>query len=268
MNDTTPSTSFWWGQYNLGSNQNKKWCIGPLALIVRCLNGEWQVGYERQENTEVCESSWSTSDTDQPPESLEEYARYIFRETTGLLTITPQLADRAVVTRPLSPFSLIAGEEATIYISSPIWLSLSVGQSNKKLDEIGIQRPSDTWFGPSPREGELCYASSTHCRLSLDELPLRTHRAITPLVIQNQADSTLLVERINLPAPMLPLFSSDDGQLWTPKVTLTREKDGDMAALIIDTLPPEEATGATQLNKPRKSTSGSVLIRAFNAVFS
>jgi len=268
MSNTTQSPAYWWGQHNLGFNQNKKWRIGPLTLVVRCLTDEWQVAYERDIESSADEGLWNIGDTDQSPDSFKDYARYIFRETTGVLSITPQLADRPVVTRPLTPFSLIAGEQATVYISSPIWLTLAVAQSNKKLGEIGIQRPSDTWFGPSTLEGELCYASNTHCRLSLDELPIRVHRAITPLVIRNQADSTLLVERLNLPAPLLPLFGADDGQLWTPKISLTRERDGDMAALKIDTHPPIEATGAKLLNSPRKTSSNSVLIRAFNAVFS
>ena len=136
------------------------------------------------------------------------------------------------------------------------------------LQSIAIQRLSDTWFGPSTLEGELCYASTTHCRLNVKELPQRTHRVITPVLIRNQANTTLLLERLNLPTPLLPLYCSSSGQLWTPQVTLTREKDGDQAELIIDNKPPVEAGQLLKLNEARDIADNGVLFRAFNTVFS
>jgi len=265
--DTQPLSS-WWGSFNFNSGQNKQWHIGPLTLIVRCLDGEWQVAHEIADDFDDIDASWQTTDTDLMPETLDTNSRYIFRQTSGLLSITPLLADRAIISRPITPFNLTAGEEVTLYVSSPVWLELSVGSSAKKLQEVAIQRPSDTWFGPSTREGELCYASSTHCRLNLEDLPQRPHRAITPVLIRNQADTTLSVERLNVPAPLLPLYAAANGQLWTSKISLIREKDGDMAELQIDNTSPLEAKAAEQLSKPRQTASGSALIRAFNTVFS
>ena len=257
----------WWGNYSFDTGKSRQWHIGPLTLIVRHLNGEWQVAYQRGNDDN--NNAWDICDTDQLPENLDNNTRYVFRKATGKLSVQPLLADRPVISRPCIPFSLTAGEEVTLYVSSPLWLELTVGSSPPKiLGEIAIQRPSDTWFGPSTREGELCYASTTHGRLSLDELPQRPHRAITPVFIRNQADTTLSVERLNVPAPQLPLYSSSSGQLWTPKITLTREKDGDLAALIIDNKAPKEVKQAVQLSKPRITVSSGALIRAFNTVFS
>lgn len=263
--DKPPS---WWGVFDQKNGQCRQCCVGPLRLIVRSLNGVWQVAYERQDDANEVNATWEVKDTDQLPESLENNSRYVFRKPSGLLTITPLLADRSIITRPHSPFSLTAGEDVTLYVSTPLWMELAVGTPKKVLEEIAIQRPSDTWFGPSTLEGELCYASTTHCRLNLDELPRRPHRAITPVYIRNQADTTLSVERLNVPAPLLALYAAENGQLWTPKITLIREKDGDMAELKIDNKPPEEAKQAVQLSKPRMTASGGALIRAFNAVFS
>ncbi len=271
--NTSPNTNpnnntYWWGEFTLGHHLSHEWHIGPLTLLTRCVPGEWQLAYSRNSEIDEQESGWSINETDQLPESGDNFARFVFKETKGILTTTPLLADRAVIARPHKPFHLTAGEEATLYLSSPLWLQLAAGTAKKKLTEIAMQRPSDTWFGPSTLEGELAYASTTHCRLNLDELPRRTHRAITPLNIRNQADSTLLVERLNLPAPLLPLYASQDGSLWTPKITLTREKDGDMAALKVDNTAPSEAGNTTRVSEPRQKSSGRVLIRAFNAVFS
>lgn len=263
---TPPS---WWGDFRLDNEQSRLWNIGPLTLIVRCMRGEWQIGHQRADDIVDSKGVWETMDTERLPESLDNNSRYVFRETTGRLNITPLLADRPIISRPYTPFYLTAGEEITVYVSSPLWIQLAVGPSpTKALEQIAIQRPSDTWFGPSTREGELCYATTTHCRLNLEDVPQRPHRAITPVFICNQADTTLAVERLNLPAPLLPLYVSSGGQPWTPKVTLIREKDGDMAELQIDDRPPAEARLATLLGEQREKADHSMLFRAFNAVFS
>jgi len=267
MNQNPISPSHWWGEFNLDTAQSYIWKIGPLTLVIRSLSGEWQLSYERSSDFVENENDWDVDVSNITPDQLSEFSRYVFRETSDLLTITPMLADRSVVSRPISPFNLTAGEEATLYVSSPLWLALGVGSSSKKLCEIGIQRPSDTWFGTSTREGELCYASSTHCHLNLENITPRSFRAVTPVVIRNQADSTLLIERLNLPAPLLPLYAEEDNRLWTSTVTLIRESDGDIAELIIDQQAPTEAQTAMLLSKPRKASSGNVLIRTFNSVF-
>ena len=267
MSTDANKTSGWWGSFKIDSGQSKQWRIGPLTLIVHRLNGDWRVGHQREENFDITNVTWEITDTALLPENLENNSRYILQDSTGILIITPRLADRPVIIRPHMPFNLAAGEKVTLYISSPLWMALSVGDSEKTLDEFAIQRPSDTWFGPSTLEGELCYASTTHCRLYLEELPQRAHRAITPVVINNLADTALSVERINLPAPLLQLYSSKNNQLWTPNISLVREKDGDMAALNIDKNPPKEAEDALQLSEARTSMDNGVLFRAFNAIF-
>jgi len=84
------------------------------------------------------------------------------------------------IARPLTPFNLVVDEKVRPHVSSPLWPELAAESANMVLPELAIQRPSDTSFGPSTREGELCCASATHCRLNIDELPQRPHRAITP----------------------------------------------------------------------------------------
>ena len=259
----------WWGDFKLDHDQSRQWQIGPLSLLIRHLNGEWQIAYERLDNYDNQTTSVEVSDTSQLPESLENNSRFIFRKTKGLLTISPLLADRPVIARPHIPFNLMAGEETTLYVSTPLWLELAIGSSPiKVLESIAIQRSSDTWFGPSTLEGELCYATKTHCRLNLADVSHRPHRAITPVLIKNKSDTMLAIERLKVPAPLLPVYSAAGGQLWTTGITLTREKDGDMAELQIDKNPPKEAKQASLLGRPRDDANSAILIRAFNTVFS
>lgn len=263
------SLPHWWGSFTFSLEQNIQWRIGPLTLIVRYRDGEWHIGHHRTETFEDLDVTWEVQSTDQLPDTLDNNSRYIFSQTVKQMIVTPRLADRPIISRPRIPFNLTAGEEVTLYVSSLLWLELALGTSpSTKLEEVAIQRPSDTWFGPSTLEGELCYASATHCRINLAELPQRAHRAITPVRIRNQADTTLTIERLNLPAPLLSIYACADGQLWTPRVTLTRGKDGDMAELLVDNKAPEEAKSPELVSRPRTTANVGVLIRAFNAVFS
>ena len=260
--------AIWWGEFKLHNQQTLQWRIGPLTLLVRNIADEWQIAYERademHENTLACE----ITETDLSPDTLANNSRYFIRDHSGILHLKPRLADRPIVSRPWQPFHLTAGEEVTLYVSSPLWIELAVGEKAEKLVEVAIQRPSDTWFGPSTREGELCYASRTSCRLDLAEVPWRPHRAITPVLIRNQADSLLSLERLSLPVPFLPVYSTVNGNLWTPTVILVREEDGDMAALKIEKHAPAEAGQATLVDEPRSRVSTGTLFRAFNALFS
>jgi len=259
----------WWGSFKLEIDENKEWQIGQLKLIVRRLINEWQIAHEPVDDLDRIDNGFEIRNTDQLPESLDNNSRYVLNNSTGQLIITPQLADRPIITRPHIPFNLTAGEEITLYVSSTLWLELAIGSTAKKvLTSIAIQRLSDTWFGPSTLEGEFCYASTTHCRLNFEDLPKRLHRAVTPVLIRNQSNTTLLLDRLNLPTPLLPLYASSTGQLWTPRITLTREKDGDLAELKIDNKPPKNKGQMKKINDAREEADSSVLFRAFSTVFS
>lgn len=263
IDSQTPSN--WWGISDFDIQQSRQFQIGPLTINIVRLNGEWVISHDYMNDTEITDSTKVARSSEK---NTLDSSRYVLADTSGQLSITPLLADRQIISRPITPFNLAAGEEVTLYISSPLWIDITVGESQrKKLKSLPSQRLSDTWFGPSTLEGELCYASNTHCRINLNELPYRPHRAITPVVIKNQADTTLFVERLNLPATLLHLYASADQQLWTPKVTLIREKDGDMASLKIDSEPPVEAQDAFKICESRENLSDGALYRAFNAIF-
>lgn len=255
----------WWGKFNVEQGRVLRWRIGPLTLWLRRLAREWQLAHvrgEEAENSQALEVGASESDWDAAaPVNLE---RFVFRQTAAAIELAPMLADRPVVTRPVMPFYLSGGEEATVYVSSPLWVRIAAG--GVLLKEIGTQRPSDTWFGPSTRVGEVCYASRTHCRLSADELPWRPYRAVTPLLIRNRNQQPLLIDRLNLPVGYLSLFTSEQGTLWTQTVTIRRDQGAD-AVMDVATAPPLEA-GATQLvSRPRSEPEKGGVIRAFTSLF-
>jgi len=255
----------WWGTVEFSEGFTKRWEIGPLTLWIRRLAEEWWIAFERDENKlqrltmapEYVDSDWMDH------ASLE---RYLTRHAQPLLHITPTLADRPVVTRPVIPFHLCAGEEATVYVSLPAWIRLDAGPLRLLLKEIAIQRLSDTWFGPSTLEGELCYASTTHCRQDLREVPLYPYRTITPVLIQNRSKQTLVLERLSLPVHFLSIYGSPENTLWTSMVSL-RWEHGATVSMEIEAQAPAQAGKAQILCGPRSEPEKGGVIRAVASLF-
>src|SRR5690606_5680646 len=111
--------------------------------------------------------------------------------------------------------------------------------------------PSDTWFGPSTREGELGYAARTNARLDLEQMRPRPSRAVTKVVVRNVGDDNLRIERLNLPVPQLSLFVNRQGLIWTNSITVERDRLGALAKVTTSRRPPEEAGNLKELTGAR-----------------
>ena len=260
----------WWGTYQLPENTQAICKVGPMLLCVQRFAKEWRIGY-RSSREEAFDEQGQQIVVGKPLtefDSQSSVTRFSARQTTDRLVLVPALADRAVVTRPEGAFFIPPGEETLLFVTTPLWARVEVGEPLRTLQEMPIFRPSDTWFGPSSLEGELCYASRTHGHTDLTKLSFRPHRAITPVSICNLSEEALLLERMNLPVPYLSLFSSENDYLWTQAVTFTREKGGDVVSLKFDKQPPREAVSPTLLSGPRKEADRNLIVRAFGALFS
>lgn len=259
------ATAPWWAPLQIPSGRTAVLHLGPLTLRLYRSGDEWLLGAVRAE--EVDEGSRAEVELAAGRPDIAAYERYVYRSAEGRAAFRPLLADRPVVIRPRQPVFVLPGEETTFYISTPVWVGVAVGETPVVLRELPVLRLSDTWFGPSTREGELCYAARTHARSGLDEVPLRAHRAVTPVRIQNRADTQLPVEKLSLPVPLLSVYGRQDGSLWTESVRLMRATDSDMAALKVEPGPPSYAAGAVLLGGPRGQPEKTGLVRAFSGLF-
>ena len=273
---SAPATP-WWGDDALPVQHMHHWRLGALQSWMMRAEHEWRIAWEvgRDPLNEAHEHegplpideahfSWKS-----PPPAYTLH-RYSMQNTAPAFALHPVLADRALVVRPEHPISIVPGEAITLFVSTPLWVRITVHESAQQLVEMPTVRLSDTWFGPSTREGELCYAARTTGRLHLDNVPRRLHRAITPLRIRNQARDTLLLERVQVPTPHLALYETDDAVLWTQALTLEREANrttSDPAAAVhIRSGAPPEAEGATRLTNPREPLRRNLFVSTFSAV--
>jgi hypothetical protein len=231
------------------------------------VRGRQEISVHYRENAEPRDARWfecPTSATLDGPGVVRN--RYAFAETPETVWVRPALADRAVVVYPEDPFHVTAGESITLFCSTPLWIRVEIGASRLALLETAIERPPDTWIGPSTREGELCYATHTAARLDRAAVSRHPHRALTELRIRNAASDTLRLERVNLAVPYLSVYAGRDGGVWTESVLLERTSSATMGRLQIGH--PPVPTEMEKITPPRLTGEPEgVLVRAFSALF-
>jgi hypothetical protein len=264
MNRDKPSPP-WWGKFDLQEGIGKRWQIGPLTLWVRRLAREWWIASRRSEkNGQIMEIA--ADELGEEWLSHNSFERYISSRAQPSLYLSPILADRPVVTRPVVPFHLCGGEQVTVYVHTPVWVRLEAGPDRQLLKEIATVRLSDTWFGSSTQQGELCYASRTHCRLDVREVPIRSYSAVTPVLIHNKVRGTLVLERLSLPVHYLSVYGTVEGGLWTQPVSMKWDEDNTVSLDIV-ARPPAEVGDARLLCGPHREAEKGGLVRAVAAFF-
>lgn len=265
----------WWGTFEIGEDEAGRWRVGPSTLWIYRSARSWHLVHMQSDqaldDAAEIDPPRAIGQTDLSLDALPDGAdltRFSFLKTDAHCSLVPVLADRAVVARPDIPLYILAGESVTMYVSTPLWMRVEVGSDARLLREIPSFRPSDTWFGPSTREGELCYSVQTLGRLRLEDLPRRLHRAITPIHIRNRGADPLHVERIQVPVQYLSLFEGEGHFLWTQSVTLDREALGEQAAVRFDeSAVPKEAGRTKRLRGPRLHVRTNMIVRTFGSLF-
>lgn len=256
------SAARWWGDFELAEDERRWWTLGPLLLGAERKRHEWRVGYQESPNGDA-----AVPETNRSVDELASGGRFVFANPGDAIRLIPALADRPVVTRPLSSLFVPPGEDSMLFVSSPVWVRIEAVDPGVELADVPVARPSDTWFGASTRAGELCYATRTHGRLQLENLPVQPYRAITPLEIVNESKSVLKLERVSLPVPYLTIYSSDSHDLWTQKVSMRCEGDAQLVSLRIKKRVPSQISGAELVAPARKEQESRVFIRALTSLF-
>ncbi|WP_428262630.1 hypothetical protein [Haliangium sp.] len=262
----TNTTNHWWGDFELPMNSVGRWQIGPTTLIIEHLDNEWRVDTEVEEDPQASELSVDIRPIGDDDAARTWSHRFAVTEPSDRGSLSALLADRPVVATPERSVTILAGGEATVYVGSPVWVQIGIGDPAKALLELPLHQPADTWFGPSPRVGELCYASRTHCRLRLEDLPQRPHRAITSVQVTNRGETPLVLNQLLLPVLNLALFATPEGLLWTQDVKLERD-DREMAPIELRKGQPRHAEDAICIAEPRLPLTDNPMVRAFSAIF-
>jgi len=264
--DAVAESRPWWGDYALPEGTNgMHWRIGPLHLQARWWPQEWRLAWYHEDDPldTAVNHSYMDEIEEVPDMSL---ARYALGKAPRRIRLTPRVADRSVVVRPDSPLYVPPGEETVIYVSTSVWVQIEAVDDQRiiPLGERPGYRPSDSFFGSNTREGEVCYASRSLARLRMEDVVQRPHRVLTPVTVRNKGEDELLIERINVPLPLLTLYASNTQQLWTQPLTMERGGDGREAALKLEEMRLPASMQVTRLSEPREMPGKQGLFRALD----
>lgn len=264
------SNNVWWGDFSFQPQETKCWSVGERAILIKRKATEWNTW-----NVEsiVVDSIGAEDDilvTDGSKIVLESdmvTGRFLEKVTSGKIKVTPLLADRTMIARPSSPLTILAGEKIQLFISTPVWFYAELLPSGKCLVDLPFWRPSDSWFGSSTIDGQLCYAKYTSAKTNLEDLDLHPHRATTAIMVHNRHNKALTINRINVPVNYLTLYSDDKNQLWTSSISIKIEGESADVELIIDKHFLSEFEPQTLISKPRISSEHGKLIRRISHLF-
>ena len=271
------SVTPWWGTYTLEEEEGGQWDIGPSTVWLYRSAHDWRVIHRsstaasrtdpmvHRSHVTVPVPAAQINDVLVADDPDQQTSRYSVHRTKAQVTLVPVLADRPVVSRPEHPLHVPPGESVTLYLSTALWVRVALPDREGWLHEMPSHRMSDTWFGASTREGTLCYATRTAGRLQLDKLPLRLHRAVTPLHVRNRAGEALALERVQLPAPHLSLYRAPTNTLWTNAVSMRHMAAGEGAAVAIDEGPPSAVPKAERVHPPRETDRRGLFTSTFSA---
>jgi hypothetical protein len=256
----------WAAPYILEPGQTQYHELSHTRVWVTLLEQEWQIRYQRMSEDEDQER-WLQRVTETMPDVDMGVQRFVRSDDGKQLHYLPAMSSLATVIRPSQPLTIPAQGDCTIYVGTLLWMRIQAGNRGAHLMELPLADPSLTWVGRTTMEGELCYSAATFARLVLDAVPKRPWRAITPVRIVNERHDPLLLERFNLPTPLLSLHRNEKGQLWTPGVTVICETDMNSARLRIDHR-LIDAAGRCELVAPaREQTARGGLVRAYDRIF-
>ncbi|MFT6529825.1 MAG: hypothetical protein ACJAZB_001476 [Psychrosphaera sp.] len=250
----------WWGDFTFDDQQIKRWQIGERAITIKRAVNEWNCW--NFETSDEIDLPIELVDIEQSTDNSEKmFGRYLENNSEGKIRISPQLADRSVVTRPATPLTLLTGEKTQLFISTPIWFSAKTLSNNQQFIDLPFWRPSDSWFGASTIDGQLCYAKYTSARIQLAHLEKRSHRAITPITVINHQDKPLVIERLNVPVNLLNLYCDDHNQFWTSGITVKTENHSRNVEMHINEKVPKEVQSYELVTPPRIVSETNKLIR-------
>lgn len=272
MADTEPTaaSATWWGPANVAEDGGLRAAIGPLAMLLLRRADEWRFlcveepeASEQRLSLEPCPGDATLDDVCRDPGDAVRVVRIGADTRADPLELRARTADLPVVSVPADPFVLPPDTEVVFYVSTPLRLALAC--RDEIVFETPLSAPRRTWVGAPTGPGGPAYANRTQCRQSLDELPARPHRAITPVAVANRGAKARQVDRLVLSLPYLALYATEGARLWTERIEIELTDEAAESRVIPGV--PIEAGEAARIAEPREATPSGGLGRMIAAVF-
>lgn len=252
-----------WTTHHLPNTSMGHWKIGPLEFWIRRYENEWRIYSRSLENPSLKDIVVQIPAADNHPSSID-VQRFGVHETSDILTFQPVLADRAIVVRPEKPFHLPAKEEVAIFVMHSVWLKINYGVQQFSLTKLPIYRPSDTWFGSSNIDGELCYSARSKAKIRFSDLEVFPYRAVTKIQLQNKSNNDVFLERMKVALPSLSLYLSENQVFFTDSLIYSRQPEGREINISIHPAPQDVAGKCILIQKAVHKPEQNLVSKAIN----
>lgn len=249
-----------WGPYKLNTDDDiQNFQIGDLYFWIQRKDDEVWIGHEYH-NSHTGHPKKKVN----PPENLA-WSRWAPRNISDSINIMPAFPDMPLVINSDYPLKVTPGGSIAIFTRIPIWLRISMGQSNSVLTELPTVNLSRTWFG-TPLEGELCYWSTTKARRSLENVEAKPYLANCPIQVSNKSEDDLSFEKFCFRVERLKIFRYAN-ELWADKSHLSYHGEEQHSDITMSGELPEGMEKGELLSTPRKPIQKSLATRTFHKIF-
>lgn len=247
-------TQLWWGTFKFDMTETKCWRVGQRTIAIERDMHEWSI-WNKETPKEETKLITVTPKGIHETFKDSELKRYMTNQTSNVLVIEPSLADRSMTVRPAKPFVIMPEQEVQVYISTPLWMTVMLPETQIPIADMPFWRPSDSWFGPSTMHGDICYSKNTDAKTDRNKLETRSHRANSIITIKNAHDEPLTVERMSLPVPALKLYVDDSGMFWTDQVSILQEVEHNKPISHVRHSPPKVKSHIVRVSESRELSS-------------
>jgi hypothetical protein len=234
-----------WGAIDLPVGASTELDIGPLGVALRRERSELWIAVKRELDGSGAAATHNEGATE------NAWTRWAAAGESIQARISPALADRPLVVAPEVPFRLAPGITARIYVRIPLWVRITLaGPTDVVLLEEPTVVMSDTWWGDLGT-GELAYWLPTRARREVDDTLFEPHLVMCPLVLENESEDTLPVEKLAIRVMHMSIFRSGS-RLWANQTLVRYEDEPEGSRIDMAERPPTEAAGAELLSSPRE----------------
>ncbi|MEE2787017.1 MAG: hypothetical protein VX589_06730 [Myxococcota bacterium] len=254
----------WWSPFDAKVGDSVLYTLGPVRLFIEHLYEELVIRWTSSGQPEQSTVQLVRQVANPLGDENVHLQRCAIGQSGMTLKVHPHLPARPVVVRPAIPFWVHGHRSVDIFVSTPLSLRLMDATTMQHVLEVSTIQLPLTWFGPNPRDGEVCFASLTQARLDPLKLLIHPVRAITRVTIDNRHREPVRVERLKLPAPLLDLYTNQDHQIWTNAITLVRRESGQSAQLKLRKPAGLSTAKFEHLTSSHLDTQSNLIERALN----
>lgn len=214
---------------------------------------------------ESAEKAYENTDYDVYTVEEHKWTRWRLRSKKPVLNLAPAFPNLPFVVHPEHNYQLAPGAETRLFMRIPVAVAISdKSDNNLKLTEINSVDLVKTWFGTF-ESGEVCYWVKTVASLKVRPEMVRAHRCYCPVLIKNESEDFLHIDKICLRVERLSIFEKD-GMLWSDQMTVVHKGGDSLSDLSVEGKPPAEAAGAKLLARPRNPVRKGFALRTFRAL--